>query len=122
MWISKNITSSKAEEKAERASVTLYDYESDNIEAGSTIVNRGVESYTPYGYSCGVPVGEDVMIIPSDGGQAMIGTLSKSSGLKSGEIKISSKGGATIILRNDGSIELNSLVINRNGVIENDNG
>ena len=37
-----------------------------------------------------------------------------------GEIKISSKGGATIILRNDGSIELNSLVIDRNGVIMDD--
>lgn len=120
MWISRNIVTAKAEEKAEKGSVTLYDYNSENIEAGSTIVNRDVESYTPYGYSCGIPVGENVMVIPSDSGQAMIGTLSKSSGLKSGEVKISSKGGATIVLRNDGSIELNSMVINRNGVIEND--
>lgn len=120
MWMSKNIVNAKAEEKAEKGSVTLYDTDRDSIEAGSTLINRGIESYAPYGYSCVVPVGEEVMVIPSDNGQALIGTLSKSGGIKSGEIKISSKGGATIVLRNDGSIELNSLVINRNGVIEND--
>ena len=117
MWMSKNISAGKQSEseRAEKGCVTMS---STQLEAGSTVINRGIESYAPYGYQCSMPVGEDVMIIPSDNGQAVIGVLSKlSRHLAVGEIKISSKGGATIILRNDGSIELNSLVIDRNGVI-----
>lgn len=117
MWMSKNIFRKKQgeNEKAEKGCVTMS---TDELEAGSTVINRGIESYAPYGYQCSMPVGEDVMIIPSDNGQAVIGALSKPSRqLSLGEIKISSKGGACIILRNDGSIELNSLVIDRNGVI-----
>lgn len=120
MWMSKNMVRSKQSEneKAEKGCVTMS---SNQLETGSTVISRGIESYAPYGYKCSMPVGEDVMIIPSDNGQAVIGTLSKpSKRLAVGEIKISSKGGATIILRNDGSIELNSLVIDRNGVILDD--
>ena len=118
MWMSKNMVRSKQSEneKAEKGCVTMS---SNQLETGSTVISRG--SYAPYGYQCSMPVGEDVMIIPSDNGQAVIGALSKpSKHLAVGEIKISSKGGATIILRNDGSIELNSLVIDRNGVIMDD--
>lgn len=120
MWMSKNMVRSKQSEneKAEKGCVTMS---SNQLETGSTVISRGIESYAPYGYQCSMPVGEDVMIIPSDNGQAVIGALSNpSKHLAVGEIKISSKGGATIILRNDGSIELNSLVIDRNGVIMDD--
>ncbi|WP_177916823.1 hypothetical protein [uncultured Eubacterium sp.] len=120
MWMSKNLARQKYTEndKAEKGCVTMS---SNELEAGATVINRGVENYVPYGYQCSMPVGEEVMLIPSDNGQAVIGTLSKPSNrLSPGEIKISSRGGACIILRNDGSIELNSLVIDRNGVILDD--
>ncbi len=117
MWLSKNISSKQRSQTAEKGKVTLS---SNQLEAGSTLINRGVESYAPYGYQSNPPVGENVMLIPSDNGQAVIGTLCRTGDIKTGEIRLCSKGGASIVLKNDGSIVLNGLVINRHGVIEND--
>ena len=117
MWMSKNILSRQRSETAEKGKVTLS---SNQLEAGSTLMKRGIDSYAPYGYQSNPPVGENVMIIPANNGQAVVGALCRTTDLKSGEIRLSSKGGATILLKNDGSIELNGLVINKNGVIEND--
>lgn len=50
----------------------------------------------------------------------MLGTLNKCNDIESGEIKIVSKGGAYIILKNNGDIVLNGLVINSGGVIQNE--
>ena len=50
----------------------------------------------------------------------MLGALSKDEDIESGEVKISSLGGAYIILKNNGDIVLNGLVIDSRGVIQNE--
>lgn len=42
----------------------------------------------------------------------------KTQGLAQGEVEIRSLGGARILLKNDGSVVINSLVINRDGEFE----
>ena len=108
------MASDRQEEKAEAGCVTIS---GRTIEADSSVSVREVKSYSPYGYSAVVPVGEEVMLVPSAEGQAIIGSRLKASELASGEIRISSKGGAEIILKNDGSVVINSLVISKEGVI-----
>lgn len=116
MWISKRLRDAMSQPKAERGNVILSG--KDGVEAGGTVTTRNVESYLPYGYQSTPPVGEDVMLLPAMDGQVIIGTKSNPS-TEAGEIIIRSLGGATIQLKNDGSIVLNSLVIDRNGVINN---
>ena len=117
MWMSKCLSNRQKSTVPEKGKVTLS---SGQLEAGSTLMSRGIESYAPYGYQSNPPVGESVMIIPSNNGQAVVGALCRVESLEAGEIRLSSLGGAEILLKNDGSIVLNGLVINKHGVIENE--
>lgn len=116
MWMSKKIGKEASNDMAEKGIVTLSDKE---FEAGSTVTRRNIDAYSPYGYSAIPPINEEVMMLPSTDGVVMLGALMKSSDLDSGEIKISSLGGAKIILKNDGTISLNGLIISKKGEIQN---
>ena len=118
MWLSKVISKPRGETIAESGNVTIAS--ADSIEASATVNCRNLPNYAPYGYTSVAPVGEEVVIVPSTRGQVALGTKAVPSQLQSGEVCISSKGGAKIILKNDGSVIINSLVINKNGVIDND--
>lgn len=115
MWISEKITKYNTSKVAEKGSVTISD---SQFEASATISQRGIENYAPYGFKSKAPVGEQALIMPSSDGQAVVGFLNDSSDIKSGEIVIKSQGGATIVLKNDGTIMLNSMVITKDGVIK----
>lgn len=109
MWISRILTENKAETLPETGEVTLSS--ADNWEADASKKERNINSYAPYGYSAVAPVGEEVLLLPVSNGTAALGTKMKSEGLSSGEIVIRSKGGASIQLKNDGTIILNNTVI-----------
>lgn len=118
MWISKMIASKSANERAEKGRVITND--DGHMEAGSSLFSKDISEYAPYGYQVSVPTGEEVIILNSTDGQVALGTKSAADNvLHNGEIKISSKGGANIVLKNDGSVVINSLVIDKNGVIKN---
>lgn len=116
MWISKMISKDNKEQKAEKGSVTLSNA---SLEAEATVKTRDISSYAPYGYQAKMPVGEEVMLLPSSDGQVVIGSKATNPNLEGGEIRLRSLGGATIVLKNDGSVVINSLVIDKNGVIKN---
>lgn len=117
MWLSKMLSRSDTSDKAEKGRVTLSG--ADGFEAGSSVTSRNINAYAPYGYNSLAPVGEEVILLPSSDGQVAMGTKNDSTSLESGEIKITSKGGAYIILKNDGSVIINSLKIDKNGVMNN---
>lgn len=117
MWMSKRIVATSEKEVAEKGKVTLSD---NQLEAGATVTRRNIDSYAPYGYKSVPPVDEDVIMLESNDGAVVLGTLSKDEDIESGEVKISSLGGAYIILKNNGDIVLNGLVIDSRGVIENE--
>lgn len=115
MWMSRMLSKNNALEKAEKGSVTISS--ASDFEAGASVNERNISSYAPYGYSYSPEVGAEVILIPSSDGQVALGTKSSAEGLESGEIRISSKGGATIELKNDGRVVINqSYVIDKRGV------
>lgn len=115
MWISKRFRDAMLQPRAERGNVILSS--KNGVEAGGTITTRNVQSYLPYGYQSVPPVGEEVMLLPDMDGQVVIGAKTDCS-VEPGEVVICSLGGARITLKNDGSIVLNSLVIDKDGVIK----
>lgn len=117
MWMSKRIVATSEKEVAEKGKVTLSD---NQFEAGATVTRRNIDSYAPYGYKSVPPVDEDVIMLESNEGAVVLGALSKDEDIESGEVKISSLGGAYIILKNNGDIVLNGLVIDSRGVIQNE--
>lgn len=117
MWMSKRIVATSEKEVAEKGKVTLSD---NQLEAGATVTRRNIDSYAPYGYKSVPPVDEDVIMLESNDGAVVLGALSKDEDIESGEVKISSLGGAYIILKNNGDIVLNGLVIDNRGVIQNE--
>ena len=117
MWMSKRIVATSEKEFGEKGKVTLTD---NQLEAGATVTRRNIDSYAPYGYKSVPPVDEDVIMLESNDGAVVLGALSKDEDIESGEVKISSLGGAYIILKNNGDIVLNGLVIDSRGVIQNE--
>ncbi len=116
MWLSKNIGKNRENQTAENATITLNS--TDETEASGSAKVRNISTYTPFGYSCAVPSGEDVLLIPSCDGSTALGTKNIPSGLEPGEIKIQSAGGAFFVLKNDGSVIINSLTITPDGKIQ----
>lgn len=116
MWLSRKVQRQEKDVRTQKGRVTISSPE--RIEAGSTVSEHNIGLCQPYGYSARPPVGEEVFIIQSSDGQAVAGVRSEAQHLDSGEIRLKSKGGATLILRNDGSVEINSLVIDKNGVMK----
>ena len=117
MWMSKKIASPSKNDVAEKGKVTLSD---SQLEAGATVTRRNIDCYAPYGYQSVPPVNEEVIMLPSNDGSVMLGTLNKCTDVESGEVKIVSKGGGYIILKNNGVIILNGLVFDGRGEIQNE--
>lgn len=118
MWISKQIVKENSEPAAQTGKSTLNN--KGSVEAVSSGVNRDLKLISPYGYSFSLPSGTDLLLMKADGSQLGIGVPSSADILKTGEIKIHTKSGAFIHLREDGSISLNGLIINKNGVIDSE--
>lgn len=119
MWLSKALFARiQSAPQVEEGLITRADRE--GIEAGSTVSGHYVESFAPFGYSACPPVGEEVAIISTPKGQLALGTKSKSAALEQGEIMLASSGGASIALKNDGSVVINgAFIIDREGRVIN---
>lgn len=119
MWISRQLAQEKQENPPiQTAKVTLNSTGDDNgVSAGS---ERGVGLCSPYGYCFSLPAGESLILTHCDAQQTAIGVSMASKGLKAGEIKITSQSGGYIYLKNDGSVVINGLEIDKDGVIAGD--
>lgn len=119
MWLSKRFNNPKIS-VSEVGMVT----NSNNsiINTSSTVSSNGVLNYSPYGYSFSAPTGEEVLLINSSLGTVGAGTKMKNQNLSSGEVSISSIGGAKIVLKNDGTVNINGIVITKDGRLLNKKG
>lgn len=86
----------------------------------SSCEKRGITFYTPLGIEFFPSEGQKVLLISCGNHTACAGVeMKKSSELEAGEIRLFSEGGASIMLKNDGSIILNNAVtIDKNGNLE----
>ena len=71
--------------------------------------------FAPRGISYLPAMGDNVLLLPVEGADACLGVLTSTGGLNPGELRLTSSGGATITLRNNGEIDLNGAVITRDG-------
>ena len=108
MWILDYITrNSIKDNKTEQGSVKGSVDGTLEINASSSFSKIPIVS--PYGIACLPPEGEKSVVVPSSDGEVCVGTVTPSQGLKPGEILLSSKGGATIKLANNGKVYINGV-------------
>ena len=69
--------------------------------------HKGVEMCFPYGVVSIPPAGERAVVLPLDDGEVGLGVLKKAVGLEAGELMLYSKGGASLVLKNDGRVLIN---------------
>lgn len=69
--------------------------------------HKGLDLCFPYGVVSVPPSGERAVVLPLADGEVGLGVLSKGVGLEEGELMLFSKGGASIILKNDGRVLIN---------------
>ena len=80
--------------------------------AGGTAVvsseeHKSLEMCFPYGIVSVPPSGERAVVLPLDDGEVGLGVLAKAVGLEEGEIMLYSRGGASLVLKNDGRVLIN---------------
>ncbi len=89
--------------------------------SGKTLRIQGCQQYreipiaAPYGIAYNPPHGEESVIVPLENSGICLGVKSKNTALSEGEIMIYSSGGASILLKNDGSISINAESVRING-------
>lgn len=69
--------------------------------------HRSLRACLPYGIASIPPKNECAVVLPLDDGEVSLGVLSDTEGLEEGELMLSSSGGATIVLKNDGRVLIN---------------
>ncbi len=73
----------------------------------SSSEHKALEMCFPYGIFSVAPSGERAVVLPLEDGEVGLGVLKKAAGLQEGEIMLYSKGGASIVLKNDGRVLIN---------------
>ena len=102
MWLMNYITkNSITAPKAEKGGVKSS---GNTVSVDSSEEHREIKCCVPYGFASVVPVGESAVVLPLANGEVSLGVLAKNVELDEGEVMLSSKGGASIVLKNDGRV------------------
>lgn len=106
MWLMNYITkNSIASPSAVKGDVNKND------DSGTAVVSSGehkrLKSCLPYGVVSIPPKGERAVVLPLDDGEVGIGVIARSAELEEGELMLYSRGGASILLKNDGRVLIN---------------
>lgn len=115
MWITRQFVQNERQSVATTAQVTLAKPESVCTTGSSAQSVATV--YVPFGIESLPPVGAQVLLIESEDGTACIGTACDTRRIEQGELRLFSKGGASIVLKNNGDIKLNGVTITKQGQI-----
>ena len=82
-----------------------------NDSNGSAVVSSGehkmLKSCLPYGVLSVPPTGTCAVVLPLDDGEVGLGVIAGKADLQEGELMLYSKGGASIVLKNDGRVLVN---------------
>lgn len=110
MWLLDYITKNSLKDaKSSKGDVTFSD--ADSVCVNSSLEHRNVSIVAPYGIHYNPPVGEQSVVIPVDGEFVSLGVVSQGAqSLSEGELRLCSKGGAEIVLKNDGTVVINGKV------------
>lgn len=106
MWLADYITGgSSLSPDAVKGNVSGV--QSDTLSVSASGEHKQIKVCSPYGLVSVTPHGECAVVLPLDDGAVSIGVLAKSNALEEGEVMLYSKGGASIILKNNGKVLIN---------------
>ena len=106
MWLARQMIEAKRRQPAAEAS-----YLAEGGGAEGTNQYRGVELTAPWGIEYAAPDYARATLVTTHEGTICVGTVLQASGLlKAGELRLFSRGGAEILLRNDGTVSINGQV------------
>ena len=112
MWLLKNLSQNNNKSKtADKGTVTVSNQSTLSVKSSSEHI--GIPVVTPYGYKSIPPAGENIFVLPVGQSNVCIGTACNDFKIEESEIMLSSKGGATLILKNDGRILANGVEISK---------
>lgn len=115
MWISQRIVREKRAAQAQAGPVSLVG--EGYLHAQGAREARDMPLFAPYGVSSLPPEGEQAVMMPVGEDYICLGVRVLPQGLLPGEVVLHSLGGARLCLKNDGNVEINGLVITRDGKI-----
>lgn len=69
--------------------------------------HKSLRACMPYGIASIPPKNECAVVLPLEDGEVSLGVLADTDGLQEGELMLSSAGGASIVLKNDGRVLIN---------------
>lgn len=106
MWLTNYVTQNSIKfPKAEKGKV--MNSNADSVAVVSSGEHKQTKYCTPYGIVSRPPNGEYSVVLPLDDGEVSIGSVQSASNIEPGEIMLSSSGGASIMLKNNGKIFVN---------------
>ena len=82
-----------------------------NVAVNTSLEHRDMPIVAPFGIVYNPPVGEPSVVLPLTKKEACIGVIAPDMGLKPGELMLYSLGGASIVLKNDGSVLINGKAV-----------
>lgn len=91
--------------------------EGSGFGAVSAAEHRDIPVFAPRGVAYRPCEGDNLLLVSADGVPVCTGVLSAADGIGIGELRLSSAGGASVHLKNNGEIVLNGLTITRDGKI-----
>lgn len=112
MWLSKQLSASPTGRRAARRG-RITGRSGETLTIQSREEHRNAPLLGPYGITALPALGSPAALLElEDGTNACVGTVQPACpALEPGEIRLCSAGGACILLKNDGTIQLNSTVI-----------
>lgn len=110
MWVSQYLAANSfSDRKASAGEVASSSADGSAVRASNEYF--GIAALAPYGVSS-VPVpGCDAVVVHTDTGDFLLSVMKPDYSLEAGEIELRSAGGASIVLKNDGSVLINGRVV-----------
>ncbi len=106
MWLMNYITdNSITSPRAVKGEVSAC--EAGGAAVTSSDEHKGLDWCFPYGVVSVPPKGSRAVVLPLDDGETALGIMTRAADLAEGEVMLYSRGGATLVLKNDGRVLVN---------------
>lgn len=106
MWLMNYITrNSLSAPKAAKGNIDKNSL--DGVAINASGQHKNVKSCMPYGVFSVPASGSKGVVLPLDDGEISLGVVNDVKGLEEGELMLYSKGGASIVLKNNGKVIIN---------------
>ena len=106
MWITSYLSKNRIKESATSGSVT--DTDARGVEVDASRRYRELPVAAPFGVVCVPPAGEQAVVVHTEAEDVCVGIVTSfPEDLEPGELMLRSAGGASIVLKNNGSVFIN---------------